>query len=184
MIIIAFSPNTSHLMPRIFCRHLRHCAPIMCIAPNRYIMYQFVRRGHIATIYLSLRAIQILHAHGWKFICVQGRALPRDMLRCARKCRTCVALCKTAIRYNAPCVITPSGLFKKMRADGAHFFNNSLLYIHNGVITHGACISIANLHNSTHERQHIRARRIKSYGGMPGIDINRHPCIPNNFIKF
>lgn len=120
MIIIAFSPNTSHLMPRIFCRHLRHCAPMMCIAPNRYIMYQFVRRGHIATIYLSLRAIQILHAHGWKFICVQGRALPRDMLRCARKCRTCVALCKTAIRYNAPCVITPSGLFKKMRADGAH----------------------------------------------------------------
>lgn len=112
--IIAFSPNTSRIIPRIFCRKIRHCAPIIYIAPNRYIMYQFVRHGHIAQIYLNTRAIKLLGIHGWRFISIPGMP-PYDFMRRARICcRSCVELCKLAIDMHAPCVITPLCMYKRL----------------------------------------------------------------------
>lgn len=111
VMIIAFSPNTARIIPQIFCRHLRHCAPIIYVSPNRYVMYQFVRRGHIALIYLTPRAINLLRGVGWRFIRVQN--LPAaDFMRYAYKCKSCVALCKQAIGLYAPCIFTPLGLYR------------------------------------------------------------------------
>ena len=96
MIIIGFAKNTSKLLPRIFCRSPRHCAPIVRVRKNQYIMYQFVRRGTIAQISLNSRAIRILGAHGWQFVSVKS-APPRNFMRRARHAHSCVALCKYAI---------------------------------------------------------------------------------------
>lgn len=121
--IIAFSPNTSQIIPRIFCRKFRHCAPITEPIRGRFVMYQFVRRGHIAQIYLTRRAIKILGARGWCFIYVPV-APPRDLMPRARACRSCVAFCKLAIGIHSARIFTPFGLYrllakKKARANGA-----------------------------------------------------------------
>lgn len=117
--IIAFSPNTSQIIPRIFCRKFRHCAPITEPTRGRFVMYQFVRRGNIAQIYLTRRAIKILGARGWCFIYVPV-APPRDLMPRARACRSCVALCKLAIGIHSARIFTPFGLYrllaKKKRA--------------------------------------------------------------------
>ena len=49
MIIIAFAENTSKLLPNIFCKNLKHCAPIM-VKPDEIIMLQFIRYKKIAEI--------------------------------------------------------------------------------------------------------------------------------------
>ena len=113
MIIIGFAKNTSKLLPRIFCRSPRHCAPIVRMRKNQYIMYQFVRRGTIAQISLNSRAIRILGAHGWQFVSVKG-APPRDFMRRARHAYSCVALCKYAIGIYAPLIQTPRALYKNL----------------------------------------------------------------------
>lgn len=115
MIIIGFANNTSKLLPRIFCRPPRHCAPIVRVAPNKYIMYQFVRRGQVAQISLNSRAIKLLRTNGWQFI-VLNSALPRDFMRCARHAYSCVALCKYAISIYAPFIQTPWALYKSLES--------------------------------------------------------------------
>lgn len=113
MIIIGFAKNTSKLLPRIFCRSPRHCAPIVRVRKNQYIMYQFVRRGTIAQISLNSRAIRILGAHGWQFVSVKS-APPRNFMRRARHAHSCVALCKYAIGIYAPLIQTPRALYKNL----------------------------------------------------------------------
>lgn len=112
--IIGFSPNSSRIIPRIFCRHIRHCAPIMRVAPDRYIMYQFIHRHHIALIYLTPHAIGLLRGGGWRFIDVPC-AFPRDFMRGARACLSCVEFSKHAIGLRAWYIITPWALYKKAR---------------------------------------------------------------------
>lgn len=111
MIIIAFSNKTSKILPRLFCGKLKHCAPII-VDKEKMVMYQFVRRGHIAKINLSMRDIKILGAHGWRFAYVSC-ALPQDFN--LRGLYTCVALCKRAISLRAPYVQTPDALYKKLQ---------------------------------------------------------------------
>ena len=113
MIIIGFAKNTSKLLPRIFCRSPRHCAPIVRVRKNQYIMYQFVRRGTIAQISLNSRAIRILGAHGWQFVSVKSTP-PRNFMRRARHAHSCVALCKYAIGIYAPLIQTPQALYKNL----------------------------------------------------------------------
>lgn len=114
MIIIGFANNTSKLLPRIFCRPPRHCAPIVRVAPNKYIMYQFVRRGQVAQISLNSRAIKLLRANGWQFINVDV-APPHNFMRRARHAYSCVALCKYAISIYAPFIQTPRALFNMLQ---------------------------------------------------------------------
>ena len=114
MIIIGFATNTSKLLPRIFCRAPRHCAPIVQITDNRYIMYQFIRRNYIAQISLSKRAIKLLHAYGWRFISLK-HDVPRNLIHQARCARSCVELCCIAIGHTYSPIMTPHALYKRLK---------------------------------------------------------------------
>ena len=118
--IIAFSPNSSRIIPQIFCRKFRHCAPIIEPTRGRFIMYQFVHRGHIAQIYLTTRAIKILGANGWHFIPVSA-VPPRDLMQRARACRSCVAFCKLAIGICSARTFTPLGLYRLLAKSARHW---------------------------------------------------------------
>ena len=109
MIIIAFSENTSKVLPRILCRRFRHCAPIICNR-NNLIMYQFVCRNKIEQIALRTRDIAILRAHGWHFIYIPTDIqLNPDYLLHAY---SCVDLSKRAIGIKSVFIQTPYALYK------------------------------------------------------------------------
>ena len=108
MIIIAFSEHTSKLLPRIFCRHFRHCAPIFRVE-HKLIMYQFTNTHNITPIELNNRDIGILRAHGWRFIYVPID-IPDDFdPHCAY---SCVDLSKRALGIQNIFIQTPYGLYK------------------------------------------------------------------------
>ncbi|MBR2286131.1 MAG: hypothetical protein IJ866_01600 [Alphaproteobacteria bacterium] len=108
MIIIAFSPNTSKVLPRLLCRRFRHTAPIFQTG-KKLIMYQFVRYGHIEKIYLTTRDISILRAHGWQFVYVPIDA-PSDFH--THHAHSCVGLSKCALGLRARFIQTPLGLYR------------------------------------------------------------------------
>ena len=111
MIIIAFSENTSKILPRILCRKLHHCAPIICNKTN-LIMYQFVSLHHIEKIYLQPRDIKILCAHGWKFIYMSpNKSIYHFDYTSAY---SCVDLSKRAIGIHSVFIQTPFALYKHL----------------------------------------------------------------------
>ena len=75
-------------------------------------MLQFVRRGNIQKIPLSMRDIKILGQYGWRFV-----YLPRNLAHgfTARGARTCVEMTKRAIGIRDVRIQTPLGLYKKIR---------------------------------------------------------------------
>ena len=110
MIIIAFSENTSKILPRILCRKFRHCAPIICDQQD-LIMYQFIRHNQIEQIHLHARDIAILAAHGWRFVYVSPNA------HCygfdfSSHAYSCVNLSKRAIGVRSFFIQTPYSLYK------------------------------------------------------------------------
>jgi len=109
MIIIAFSENTSKILPRIFCRRFRHCAPIIC-NQNDLIMYQFVKHNHIAAIHLHPRDITILRAHGWKFIYISPDKSIHKFY--PEFTYSCVGLSKHALGIRSVFIQTPYALYK------------------------------------------------------------------------
>ncbi len=112
MIIIAFSCKTSKILPRIFCRHFRHCATIIPTKNGNMTLYQFVRRGHVAKINIKVRDISILYAHGWRFVCMPiNPPADFDYMRAI----TCVDLAKRATGIRAWHTQTPDALYKKIR---------------------------------------------------------------------
>lgn len=111
MLVIGFSQNTSKITPRILCRPPRHCAPIVPVKSARFIMYQFVRHGHITQIYLNRRAIKLLRANGWRFI-VLDIPTPCNILQRTKHARSCVDVCKRAIQIHAPFIQTPRALYR------------------------------------------------------------------------
>lgn len=122
MIIIAFAQRTSKILPKIICRKWRHCAPIVpdVVAGDTLTMYQFVRRGCVAPIALTPRDINILCAHGWRFICVRDAVAENDFALWAqsgaRGCVTCVQLSRRAIGWRGQRWQTPAGLMRELRA--------------------------------------------------------------------
>ena len=111
MIIIAFSENTSKILPRILCHRFRHCAPIICDG-NNLIMYQFVRRNKIKQISLRTRDIAILRAHGWHFVYIPADIQLHDC--CLFRAYSCVDLSKRAIGMKSLFIQTPFALYKKL----------------------------------------------------------------------
>lgn len=118
MIIIGFTAHTSKILPRVLCRHFRHCAVIVP-AGEGLVMHQFVHRGSVVKIKMRVRDMAILRAHGWRFI-----FMPIDIHGAfdAMRARTCVDLAKRAIGMHAWHIQTPYGLYKKIRPSGG-FFN-------------------------------------------------------------
>lgn len=111
MIIVAFSNKTSKFIPNILCRKFKHVAPIVP-HNNKLIMYQFVTRGYVKKMVLQIRDIQILRAHGWKFIYVDGATMPVDFNPYAAY--TCVDLAKRAIGIHNWQIQTPLALYKRL----------------------------------------------------------------------
>ena len=110
MVIIAFAPKSSKILPNIFCKNFKHCA---VITPNDtgFIMYQFMSRKNIEQIPISARDIKILGAHGWRFIyvpCELQHPFPIKVM-------TCVGLAKYAIRLHAPFSLTPDALYNAIK---------------------------------------------------------------------
>ena len=109
MIIIAFAPKSSKILPNIFCKNFKHCA-VLVPKSNDFLLYQFIARGHIDTIKIKLRDIRILCAHGWRFV-----YMPIDLPHgFPFKTWTCVGLAKRAIKMWAPFVQTPDGLYRRI----------------------------------------------------------------------
>ena len=111
MIIIGFAEKTSKLLPRIFCKHFRHCAPIVCTQKS-LVMYQFVKRNHIARIPLKPRDIGILKAHGWQFVYISPTASRQtpDI----KSAYSCVDLSKRVIGIKSIFIQTPNALYKHL----------------------------------------------------------------------
>ena len=111
MIIVAFSTKTSKLLPRIFCRGMRHVALITpaCSGGGRLILHQFVRPGRVVPIPIRHRDLAVLGRYGWRFVYLSG-----GNMRAARGL-TCVGYAKRAAQIDAPWVFTPDGLYKYLR---------------------------------------------------------------------
>ncbi len=112
MIIVAFCTKTSKLLPRIVCRHFKHCAPIVPAgnANTQMIMYQFVRQNKIIPIPITARGLRALRAHGWAVVCVAGATPPPDLLYAGDP--TCVAFTKRACGLRRARIQTPDALYK------------------------------------------------------------------------
>lgn len=110
MVIIAFAPKSSKLLPNLFCKHFKHCAVIVPKG-SFCVMYQFVSRKNIVQIPLRVRDIKLLGKYGWRFIYV-----PCD-LRCPFPpvARTCVSMAKYAIHLYAPFILTPDALYNAIK---------------------------------------------------------------------
>ncbi|MBO4746352.1 MAG: hypothetical protein J5613_04785 [Alphaproteobacteria bacterium] len=109
MVIIAFAPKSSKILPNIFCKKFKHCAVIVKNR-NEFLMYQFISRNHIDIIKIKLRDIRILGQHGWRFVYIPCN------IPCVFpiKTWTCVNLAKYAIGLRAPFVQTPDALYKRI----------------------------------------------------------------------
>ena len=109
MVIIAFAPKSSKVLPNLFCKRFKHCAVIVK-DKNRFLLYQFISRNHIDIIPIKSRDIRILSTYGWRFVYVPCN-LPHVF---PVKKWTCVNLSKYAIGLHAPLVLTPDGLYQKI----------------------------------------------------------------------
>ena len=112
MIIIAFSKNTSKILPRMLCRRFRHCAPIICNGHD-LVLHHFIRHNHIEQIHINPRDIEILRTHGWEFIYVSPTINTNhfDYMRAY----SCVDLSKRAIGLKSIFIQTPYGLYKHLQ---------------------------------------------------------------------
>ncbi len=114
MVIISFSRKTSKIMPRIFCKKFRHCAPIIPTpgGVQPYVMHQFVRPGHVVKIPLTVRDMNMLRAAGWVMVAVNVVPHTDDM----RGAKTCVQLARRAIGWrNRIWIQRPDALYRSIR---------------------------------------------------------------------
>ena len=110
MVIIAFAPKSSKILPNIFCKNFKHCAVIVPISSG-FTMYQFITHKNIAQIPIGARDIKILGTHGWRFVyipCELHKPFPAKHL-------TCVNMAKYAIRLHAPFIFTPDKLYAAIK---------------------------------------------------------------------
>ena len=110
MVIIAFAPTSSKILPNLFCKHFKHCA-VLARDKNGFIMYQFSSHKNIAEIFIHSRDIRILGEYGWRFIYMPCEINPYFNPGDAW---TCVNMAKRAIGMRAPFVQTPDALYKKL----------------------------------------------------------------------
>jgi len=115
MIIIGFSTKTSKILPRIFCRHFRHCVVITQNPRERggLQLYQFVHRGRISRIDMKCRDLKLLRAHGWRFLIIPGDAYTGRTG--GGRAMTCVDYTKRTIGMRAPLVQTPDALYRHLK---------------------------------------------------------------------
>ncbi len=125
MIIIAFAPKTSKILPKLLCHKLRHCA-IITKKQNDFTMYQFVSHKNIKQISLHQRDINILAQHRWIFVRIyHTKSIDKNMY----SAWTCVNMVKRAINIKSFWIQTPLALYKHInkqkRPNGRFFISNA-----------------------------------------------------------
>lgn len=124
MMIIAFSKKTSRIIPKIFCRHFRHVAPILIMdndLKQTMVLWQFTKRNQITYIQINVRDIQILKQYSWVFVLVKDKINTPNTNIC--DARTCVDLCKRMMNIHNWMLQTPDGLYKYLKQ---HYKNTIL----------------------------------------------------------
>lgn len=111
MMIIAFSNKTSKILPRIFCGKFKHVAPIT-VNDDKLVLYQFVRYGNVVKIPLLARDIEILKAHGWRFVYLQNAQAHNVN---TSRVLSCVQLAKGMIGMRCPHIQTPNALYNMIK---------------------------------------------------------------------
>ncbi len=115
MIIVGFTNKTSKILPRIFCRRFRHCAPVVIEQHGKMTLHQFVRHNNIAQIPITMRDLRLLRAHGWTFVCIPHTTHHNFSAHCAH---TCVEFTCRMIGMHRLHPITPYGLYRKIKQCG------------------------------------------------------------------
>ncbi len=110
MIIIAFAPKSSKILPNLLCHKFRHCAVIVR-QDKKLVMYQFVSHKNIKLISLCQRDITILAQHGWRFIYIPCTL--KHQFNPANAW-TCVDMVKRAIGIKSFTTQTPYSFYKKL----------------------------------------------------------------------
>lgn len=110
MIIVGFSCKTNMILARIFCGKFKHCA-IIVPSKNNFIIHQFVRRGNVAHIAITMRGISQLARYGWDFIYLKS---PPDM-HFNPNAWTCVNYAKHTLGIKKFWIQTPDALFRYLK---------------------------------------------------------------------
>lgn len=116
MIIVGFTYKTSKILPRIFCRRFRHCAPVVIEQHGKMVLHQFIRHNNIEQIPITMRDLRLLRAHGWTFVCIPN--MSRHHRLTPYRARTCVELTCHIIGIHGLHPITPYGLYRKIKKFG------------------------------------------------------------------
>lgn len=110
MVIIAFAPKSSKILPNLLCRKFRHCAVIIR-KENGFTMYQFVSHKKVKRISLHQRDITILGRNGWRFVYIP--CMLRHNFNPAIAW-SCVDMAKRAIGLKSFWIQTPYDLYKRI----------------------------------------------------------------------
>lgn len=107
MLYIGFSKKSHKIHAKLFCKHYKHCAPVV-IKGDTVIIYQFVRINKIVKITINKKDLAVLEKYGWKFI-----KYPIDIERIPKShYLTCVQFTKNMCGINDVKIQTPFALFK------------------------------------------------------------------------
>lgn len=117
MIIIGFSTKTSKILPRILCKHFKHCAPIIKVGEN-FLMYQFIKHNDIKTIPMTAQGLGLLKRAGWQFVKINKKPL-KNLKR--YKAITCVCFTKKFIGMHELFIQTPDALYRKLKRPKGRF---------------------------------------------------------------
>ena len=109
IVYIGFSIKTHKILARIFCRHFKHCAPVV-ITKNKCEIYQFTRANKINVIPVKKRDLKILKAHGWQFVRYNIKNFPKNALHI--HAISCVQFTKKFCGIKNANIQTPDSLFK------------------------------------------------------------------------
>jgi len=109
IIYIGFSNRSHKLIARIFCRHFKHCAPVI-IDKNKCNIYQFTTINNIKIVPVKKRDLKILEHYGWKFI--KYNIKNPHMARFNTHTITCVQFTKCFCGIKNIKIQTPFCLFK------------------------------------------------------------------------
>ena len=118
MTYIAFSMYSHKLSAKMFCKKFRHCAP-MIKTKDKFVLYQFVERNHVAKIELSQRDLRILAKHGWEFIQYNAKFAPQHAKDVNTMSLTCVQFTKRVYGIKNIFIQRPDDLYKYAKQKNA-----------------------------------------------------------------
>ena len=106
------------LLAKMFCKKFRHCAP-MIKTKDKFVLYQFVERNHVAKIELSQRDLRILAKHGWEFIQYNAKFAPQHAKGTKTTSLTCVQFTKRVYGIKNIFIQRPDDLYKYAKQKNA-----------------------------------------------------------------